>query len=108
MYKINLEYNLVDINKISNQTLTNQNTIFGYTMLAKKSENEIELIDNISLIINTTENKEKIQQLTDIVNYLLYDISDEKKKQNILEKIYKKMDKNDMNTLYDKLQNENK
>ena len=95
--KINLEYNLVDINKISDQIFMKQNTIFGYTMLIEKSTTKAQLMDNISFIINQTKSKEKIEKLADILNCLSCDVLDEKIRQEILEKY--------MNTLYDRLQN---
>ncbi len=66
-YKINLEYNLVDINKLSKQELLAYDTILGHILLIKKSQNKEELIDNLCLIIKTTKNKDKLDKLADII-----------------------------------------
>lgn len=45
-YKINFDYNLIDINKISKQKLLENNTIFSHLMLLEKSRDERELKTN--------------------------------------------------------------
>ncbi len=45
-YKINFDYNLIDINKISKQKLLENNTIFSHLMLLEKSRDEKELKTN--------------------------------------------------------------
>ncbi len=107
-YKVDLEYNLVDINKLSKQTLLEQNTMFSYTMLIEKSKNKEELIDNLSLIIKTTKDKEKLEKLTNIIKYLLENTLNENIKQELLEKIDRKVGEKQMSTLYDRLLAENK
>ena len=71
-YKINLEYNLVDINKLSKQELLAYDTILGHILLIKKSQNKEELIDNLCLIIKTTKNKDKLDKLADIIMEIKY------------------------------------
>ena len=107
-YKIDLEYNLIDINKLSKQTLLKQNTMFGYTMLIEKSKNKEELVDNLSLIIKATKDKEKLNQLSNIIQYLIENILNENIKQELLEKIDRKVGEEQMSTLYDRLLAENR
>ena len=89
--KLKLEYNLIDIHKLSKQSLLEQNTMFGYSMLIEKSKNKQELIDNICTIIQSTSDEEKLNKLTDIVKYLLSNTLSKNEKQEILEKIKKKI-----------------
>lgn len=90
-YKINLEYNLIEINKISKQVLLEKDTMFGYIMLIEKSENKKELIENLNIIIRTTKNKEKLEELANIISYLLNNILDEEIETEMLEKIKSKL-----------------
>ena len=68
--KIEMEYNLIEINKISKQTLLEQNTIFGKAMVIEKSKNKEELINNLELIIKTTKQKEQLNKLANLINYI--------------------------------------
>lgn len=65
-----IEYNLIEINKITKQTLLKQNTIFGKIMIIEKSKNKEELIDNLGIIIKTIKEKEKLNELSYIINYV--------------------------------------
>ncbi len=107
-YKIDLEYNLVDINKLTKRTLLEQATMFCYTLLIEKSQNKEELIENLNSIIKTTNNKEKLEHLTNIIDYLLDNVLEEEIKQELLEKIDRKVGEKQMSTLYDRLLSENK
>ena len=107
-YKLKLEYNLIDINKISKQTLLEQGTMFGYSMLIEKSKTKEELIDNIVTIIKITNDEKKLDKLADIIDYLLSDILEEDVKQELLEKINTRVGENNMGTLYDRILDENR
>lgn len=90
-YKINVEYNLIDINKLTKQFLLEKNTMFGYIMSIEKSESKQELIESLNNIIKTTRDKEKLNELTNIVRYLLDDLLEDEVKEQILEKIKSKL-----------------
>ena len=102
-YKIDLEYNLIDINKISKQVLLEKDTMFGYTMFIEKSETKEELIENLNVIIKTTRNKEKLDELANIISYLLDNVLGEEIQEELLEKIERKVGEKSMSTLYDRL-----
>ena len=86
-YEINLEYNLIDINKYQKQNLLEQNTIFAYAMIIEKSKNKVELINNLNLIIQESKNKQSIEKVQHIINYLLSNVLENDMKQEILQKI---------------------
>lgn len=92
-YNINLEYNCIDINKISKQFLLQKDTLFGYIMFIEKSENYEDLAKNLDIIMKTTKDKGMIEKLVNIISYLLdYTLQD---------RIKRKVDKKDMNNMND-------
>jgi len=107
-YKINLEYNLIDINKLSKYELIQSNTMFGYAMVIEKSKNKSELKENIDLIVRRTKDKELLEDLADIVIYILNGILEETEQEELLNKINKKVGENSMSTLYERLLEETK
>lgn len=107
-YKIDLEYNLIDINKISKQVLLEKDTMFGYIMFIEKSQSKDELIENLKIIIKSTRNKEKLDELANIISYLLDNVLGEETQEELLEKIERKVSGKRMSTLYDRLLAENK
>lgn len=102
-YKIDLEYNFVDINKISKQILLEKDTMFGYAMFLEKAENTEELIENLDIIIKSSKDSGNLEELTNIISYLLNDVLEEKTQQELLEKIDRKVGEKNMSTLYDRL-----
>lgn len=102
-YKIDLEYNFVDVNKISKQILLEKDNMFGYSMFIEKAKNTEELIENLNIIIKSTKDNKNLEELTNIVSYLLNDVLEEKTQQELLEKIDRKVGEKNMSTLYDRL-----
>lgn len=86
-YKIDLEYNLIDINRLSKQILLEKDTMFGYSMFIEKSKNKEELIENLNLIIKSTKNKSNLEELANIISDLLDNVSEENIQEKLLEKI---------------------
>ncbi len=54
-YKMQIDYNLIDINKISKQTLLEKNTMFGYTMFLEKVKNKKERMQNMDYLKDKKE-----------------------------------------------------
>ena len=102
-YKIELEYNFIDVNRISKQVLLEKDTMFGYAMFLEKAIKYEELIENLETIVNSTTNKEHLEELANIISYLLSDILDEKIHQRLLEKIERKSGEGGMSILIDRL-----
>jgi hypothetical protein len=86
-YKIDLEYNFIDINKLSRQILLEKDTMFGYAMFIEKAEDTKELIENLNIIIKSTNNEKNLEKLANIISFLLNNVLEEKTQQELLEKI---------------------
>ena len=107
-YKIDIEYNLIDINKLTDKFLLEQNTMFGYAMLLEKSKNKKELGENLTKIINSTNDIQKLNDIADIILYLLNNTLESTVESEILNEINRKVGDNNMSTLYDRILAENK
>lgn len=77
--------------------------MFGYTMFVEKAESKEELIENLDIIIQSTKDKEKLEELANIISYLLDNVLEEETQEGLLEKIDRKVGEKDMSTLYDRL-----
>ena len=69
-YKINLDYNLIDVNKLSTKFLLQKRNLFGYSILLEKSKNIQELEKNIELIIKNVQSKDELEKIQDLINYV--------------------------------------
>lgn len=101
--KIDLEYNFIDINKLSKQILLEKDTMFGYIMFIEKSKNKEDLIENLNIIIKSTKNKERLERLANLISYLLDDVLEESTQEELLEKIDREVGEKNMSTLYERL-----
>lgn len=89
-YKMNMEYNFIDINKFSKQSLLEKDTMFAYAMLLEKSESKEELIGNLENIIDSVKNKNNLEALYKVISCFLKEVLEEEVKVKLLEKIDKK------------------
>ena len=104
-YKINLEYNLIEINKMSTKFLLEKRSMFGYGMIIEKSKNKLELKNNLEIIVRNMKNKEQLEEMRDIILYLLKDSLGEAAREELINKIEIKLEKGDknMSCLYERL-----
>lgn len=104
-FKIDLYYNLIEINKLSKKYLIDQQSLFGYGMVIEKSKNKAELQENLELIVKNGKSKEKLMEISNIIEYLFYDMIEESAKEMLIEKINIKIRKEekDMSSLYERL-----
>lgn len=72
-------------------------------MFIEKTESKEELIENLNIIIQSTKDKEKLEELANIISYLLDNVLEEETQEGLLEKIDRKVGEKDMSTLYDRL-----
>lgn len=100
-YKINLEYNLIDVNKYSKEELLAKKTIFAYMMLLEKSKDKKNIVENIRLIIKNETNKERLNEIIDIAVYLLGDFieTNTNERELLLKEINNKVGDNKMEAL---------
>ena len=108
-YKINLEYNLIEINKMSTKFLLERRSMFGYGMIIEKSKDKLELKENLEIIVRNIKNKKQLEEIRNIILYLLNDSLEEGSIQELLGKIDIKIKEGDdgMSSLYERLVNEN-
>lgn len=101
---IKLEYELVDINKYTEEELLQKNTLLTYAMLIEKNRGKeplINILEKISSRCNTNKNKKEMQR---IINYLLYPILQENTKEMIGK--FKIEEEMDMKTAQDYIREE--
>ncbi len=109
-YKINLEYNLIEIHKLSTKFLLQKQSMFGYEMIIEKSKNKQEIKENLKIIVEHIKNKELLDKIKDRISYLLNDSLEEGTKEELLEKLDIKIAEGEdsMSSLYERLVNENR
>lgn len=103
-YKIDLEYNFIDINKLSKEFLLEKDSIFGYAMLLEKAENKKEVMESLDSIINATEDERKLEEVANRIVYLLDNVWEQNVQQELLEKIERKVDEENMTKMDSLLQ----
>lgn len=86
-YKISMNYNLIEIHKISINKLLNENSLFGYGMILEKSKNYEELTKNVELILNSKIDSKMLAKLKEIFICLLKNSIEDSFKEEIIEKI---------------------
>ena len=71
----------------------------------EKSKNKAELQENLELIEKNAKSKEKLMEISNIIEYLFYDMIEESAKEMLIEKINLKIRKEekDMSSLYERL-----
>ena len=107
-YKINLEYNLIDVNKLTDEKLLKENSMLGCAMLIEKSKNKEELRKNLEKIINNIKNKEILEELSNIIIYLLNYLLKQTEQEELIDKIDRKAGEESVSNLYNRLLEENK
>lgn len=107
-YKIDLQYNLVDINRISDESLMQKHTMFGYGMLIEKAKDKKDLIKKLNLIIKNCNDERQLEKLKDIILYALDNSICNIEQEDLIEKIDEKVGDKDMSTLIERLTAENR
>lgn len=107
-YKINLQYNLIEINRLSDKYLLNLDSMFGYSMLIEKAKNKDDLINKLNLIIKNTSNEDFLRELQNIILYALDGALCGIEKKDLIKKIDEKVGDKYMSTLIDRLTAENR
>ena len=103
---VDIRYNLIEINKISDNNLLKENSIFGYGMICEKANNQKELKEKIELILHSNPKKETINKFKQILKDILIDVIQESFKKEIIKKVKIKLEKGediDMSCLQDRL-----
>lgn len=98
-YQIELEYNFIDINKLPKQMLLQKNSMFGYIMFLEKAQSSEELVENLEIIIQSTQNKKILEEFVNIISYLLEDTLEEEIQQKLIEEIERKVGEKEIDRL---------
>ena len=85
-YEEKEEISLVDINEYTKEELLEENNILSKVMLLEKSKNEVEFIENVEKILQTTEDK-SIERLKNIIRYKAEGVIDRKEIEELLKKV---------------------
>ena len=88
--------------------LLEKGTMFAYVMLMEKSKDKKELADHLNQIIQSTKETKKLEELANIISYLLKNVLEESEQEEMLKKIDQKVGEKNMSTLYDRLVTENR
>ena len=107
-YRIDLAYNLIDVNKYNSLELVSKKTMFSYALLIEKSKDREELLKNIKLIIKNENDKNILEKLADIIAYLLDEILEENEQNQLLEIIENKIGGENMEALVARIMKEEK
>lgn len=104
--KIDLEYNLIELNRLSKKYLLQKKSIFSYGAILEKSRNTEELKENINIILNDIKNKGQLEEFRDVVIKSFKCSLDKTLQGQILRKIDIKIKKgeNDINILYESME----
>ena len=107
-YRIDLAYNLIDVNNYNTLELLSKKTMFSYALLIEKSKDREELLKNIKLIIKNENDKDILKKLADIIVYLLDEILEEDEQSQLLETIENKIGGENMEALVARIMKEEK
>lgn len=102
-YMIDYEFNIVDVNRITEKEFLQNRSMFGYGMLIEKSKNKEELKINLEMIIKKCSKKKHLEELEDIILYLLKDILKKTEQEELLGKIKRKVGEEKMSAWLDSM-----
>ena len=107
-YRINLEYNLIDVNTYQTKELIEKNTMFSYALIMEKSKDKECFVRNIKLIVEKENNKERLDKIWEITTYLFGGILGEEGQEEISKIINEKVGEKDMESLVLRIREEEK
>ena len=107
-YRINLEYNLIDVNTYQTKELIEKNTMFSYALIMEKSKDKECFVRNIKLIVEKENNKERLDKIWEITTYLFGEILGEEGQEEISKIINEKVGEKDMESLVLRIREEEK
>ena len=90
---------------MSTKFLSEKRSMFGYGMIIEKSKDKMELKNNLDIIVKNMRNKRQLEEMRDIILYLLKDSLGEAAKEELINKIEIKLEEGDrdMSCLYERL-----
>ena len=73
--------------------------MFSYIAFLEKAESRDKLVENLEIIIQSTQNKKILEELVNIISYLLENVLEEEIQQKLFAKIERKVGEKDMDRL---------
>lgn len=107
-YRIDLEYNLIDVNTYSLKDLLEKQTMFSYALAIEKAKDKESFVKNIKLIVEKENNKERLDKIWEITTYLFGGILGEDGQEEIFKIINEKVGEKDMESLVQRIVEEEK
>ena len=101
---IHLSYNLIDINKYSNENLLKRNTLFSYCMLIEKTNNTKEFVNTIKTILKQIKEKEILLEIDDIIQGLFFSSLTIDEQEIIKRELEEKVGETNMSTWIERIQ----
>lgn len=102
-YRIDLQYNLIDVNSYSIKELLEKGTMLSYSLIMEKSKDNESFIKNIKLILEKEKNKKRLNKIWDITIHLFGNILEEKDLEEIFKIIDEKVGEKDMESLVQRI-----
>ena len=107
-YRIDLEYNLIDVNLYNIKDLLEKETMFSYALIMEKSKDKESFVRNIKLIVEKENNKERLDKIWEITTYLFGGILGEDGQEEVFKFINEKVGEKDMEALVQRIVEEEK
>ena len=107
-YRIDLEYNLIDVNLYNIKDLLEKETMFSYALIMEKAKDKRNLVNNIKLIVEKENNKERLDKICEVITYLFRGILGEDGQEEISKIINEKVGEKDMESLVQRIVEEEK
>lgn len=107
-YRIDLEYNLIDVNLYNIKDLLEKETMFSYALIMEKSTDKESFVRNIKLIIDKENNKERLDKIWEITTYLFGGILGEDGQEEVFKIVNEKVGEDDMESLVQRIVEEEK
>ena len=106
--KLDIKYNLVQVNNYQTDELLKKGTMLAYTMIIENSNDTNEVMENLEKIIENINEKEKLIKLRNIVKYILQEILEKEDIEKIERKIDEKEEYHNMDELIKRIKRNDK
>jgi len=103
--RIDVKYELIDVNEYNIDTLLAEKSMLAYAMILEKCKNNEEIIAHLSKIRKSIKNDKQLQQLKRIIGYL-YGSKDEITINEMVKILNESESENDMSSIIEKIRRE--
>ena len=89
-YRINLEYNLIEIHNYTFEELLEKKTLFSNIMIIEKCKTKEEIEEQMDKIIKNIQSNEDKEKFSEIIKYIVLPIVGKQKAKEMLERLFRK------------------